>query len=177
MFTVSFKQQNCSERMAVMNPKNNQIITLGSWCETQTIKGVQTYNCTDERRFIAARERWWYIAAAHCRPATVSCEGGKNYRKHPWIFCLFAACYAPMDLCRLLVFCFCTWFMSATYFCTQLFMFSHCKSFFFKFIFEIDSFIFQQDEIFFAVSIVDVNLYLLKRIDIKTLRDLSEAKV
>ncbi|XP_060599428.1 transmembrane protein 145-like isoform X1 [Ruditapes philippinarum] len=63
--------KNCSQRMAVMNPANNQIITLDTnQCKIQTIDGMQKYNCTDERRFIAARERWWYIAAAHCRPLT-----------------------------------------------------------------------------------------------------------
>ncbi|XP_045210314.1 transmembrane protein 145-like isoform X1 [Mercenaria mercenaria] len=64
--------KNCTERKAVMNPSNNQIITLDttSGCKVQTIDGIQKYNCTDERRFIAARERWWYIAVAHCRPLT-----------------------------------------------------------------------------------------------------------
>ncbi|XP_053408916.1 transmembrane protein 145-like [Mercenaria mercenaria] len=76
--------KNCTERKAVMNPSNNQIITLDttSGCKVQTIDGIQKYNCTDERRFIAARERWWYIAVAHCRPLTVSWEQDRKIRTH-----------------------------------------------------------------------------------------------
>lgn len=67
--------KNCSQRESVLNPSNNQEITLlpntdASGCVRKTIDGVEKYNCTEERKFVSARERWWYIAVSHCMPLT-----------------------------------------------------------------------------------------------------------
>lgn len=63
-----------------------------SGCTQQTIDGVEKYNCTERRIFASARERWWYIAASHCQPLTVSWYLKKD--THPWIYRLIAWCSA-----------------------------------------------------------------------------------
>ncbi|XP_050416029.1 transmembrane protein 145 [Patella vulgata] len=66
---------NCSAKVAVLKPENNQIIALDqgsgiasqySNCKIFTKDGTNFYNCTGTRTFRSARERWWFIALARC---------------------------------------------------------------------------------------------------------------
>lgn len=71
-------RKTCQEKSGVLKPENNQIIKLAdersefgvglrdSGCSLFT-RGKQIwYNCTDERKFLSYRERWWYLALANC---------------------------------------------------------------------------------------------------------------
>ncbi|WAR05134.1 TM145-like protein [Mya arenaria] len=78
--TLQFEFQypvNCTERESVLKPENNQAIVLleghGAGCSRVIIDGVEQYDCSEQRSFRSARERWWYIAVSHCNPQT-SCQ-------------------------------------------------------------------------------------------------------
>lgn len=63
--------KTCDEKVAVMNPANNQIIYLDlpySGCEQITVDGVDMVSCSGMREFRSARERWWFIAVSRCSP-------------------------------------------------------------------------------------------------------------
>ncbi|XP_052803315.1 transmembrane protein 145-like isoform X2 [Mya arenaria] len=66
--------KNCTERESVLKPENNQAIVLleghGAGCSRVIIDGVEQYDCSEQRSFRSARERWWYIAVSHCNPQT-----------------------------------------------------------------------------------------------------------
>lgn len=70
-----FFVQSCSQKVAVLNPANNQIIslsTLYTWsgCKEVTENGVTKVKCTGGRTFRSSRERWWFIAISRCDPGS-----------------------------------------------------------------------------------------------------------
>lgn len=67
--------QSCAQKVAVLNPANNQIIslsTLYTWsgCKEVTENGVTKVKCVGGRTFRSSRERWWFIAISRCDPGT-----------------------------------------------------------------------------------------------------------
>lgn len=74
-FQSSFFMQSCAQKVAVLNPANNQIIslsTLYTWsgCKEVTENGVTKVKCVGGRTFRSSRERWWFIAISRCDTGT-----------------------------------------------------------------------------------------------------------
>ncbi|KAL3886685.1 hypothetical protein ACJMK2_026664 [Sinanodonta woodiana] len=69
--SVYRSSKSCKEKEAVLNPQNNQIISLSdeyglSGCAIKAIDGVNHYSCTGGRTFRSSRERWWFVAVSKC---------------------------------------------------------------------------------------------------------------
>ncbi|XP_048775740.2 transmembrane protein 145-like isoform X1 [Ostrea edulis] len=78
--SVYKKSMTCDQKVAVLNPANNQIIplsTLYTWsgCKEVTENGVTKVKCTGGRTFRSSRERWWFIAISRCDPGTTGTIG------------------------------------------------------------------------------------------------------
>ncbi|XP_060081456.1 transmembrane protein 145-like [Ylistrum balloti] len=61
----------CDQKVAVLDPANNQIISLSilySWsgCVESTRDGVEYVTCIGGRTFRSTRERWWFVAVSRC---------------------------------------------------------------------------------------------------------------
>ncbi|KAH6930250.1 hypothetical protein HPB50_012262 [Hyalomma asiaticum] len=59
--------ESCSQKEAVLNVANGQIVNLTDrfeWSKCDIVDDV--YRCRDKRRFKSARERWWFIAISNC---------------------------------------------------------------------------------------------------------------
>lgn len=74
-FNHLFFMQSCAQKVAVLNPANNQIIslsTLYTWsgCKEVTENGVTKVKCVGGRTFRSSRERWWFIAISRCDTGT-----------------------------------------------------------------------------------------------------------
>lgn len=74
-FNHLFFMQSCAQKVAVLNPANNQIIslsTLYTWsgCKEVTENGVTKVKCIGGRTFRSSRERWWFIAISRCDTGT-----------------------------------------------------------------------------------------------------------
>ncbi|KAK3107057.1 hypothetical protein FSP39_006021 [Pinctada imbricata] len=73
-------ERTCAQKVAVLNPANNQIIHLSvlytwSGCKEVT-RGTQTFvQCTGGRTFRSVRERWWFVAVSRCDPGTSGTTG------------------------------------------------------------------------------------------------------
>lgn len=71
---------SCAQKVAVLNPANNQIIslsTLYTWsgCKEVTENGVTKVKCVGGRTFRSSRERWWFIAISRCDTGTTGTVG------------------------------------------------------------------------------------------------------
>lgn len=78
--TVYKQPLSCAQKVAVLNPANNQIIslsTLYTWsgCKEVTENGVTKVKCVGGRTFRSSRERWWFIAISRCDPGTTGTVG------------------------------------------------------------------------------------------------------
>ncbi|XP_075549074.1 transmembrane protein 145-like [Dermacentor variabilis] len=61
------KPKSCSQKEAVLNAANGQIVNLTDYFEWSKCDIVESvYRCRDKRRFKSARERWWFIAISNC---------------------------------------------------------------------------------------------------------------
>ncbi|XP_033758709.1 LOW QUALITY PROTEIN: transmembrane protein 145-like [Pecten maximus] len=62
---------SCDQKVAALDPANNQIIALSilySWsgCKENTRNGVEYITCIGGRTFRSTRERWWFVAISRC---------------------------------------------------------------------------------------------------------------
>ncbi|XP_021358727.1 transmembrane protein 145-like [Mizuhopecten yessoensis] len=77
----------CDQKVAVLDPANNQIISLSilySWsgCVETTKNGVDYIKCTGGRTFRSTRERWWFIAVSRCDQSTGPSGMNLTYSLH-----------------------------------------------------------------------------------------------
>ncbi|KAJ8313327.1 hypothetical protein KUTeg_009113, partial [Tegillarca granosa] len=81
--------KTCTEKMAILKPENNQILTLTelypTWpgCDKSIVNGHERINCTNKTTFRSSRARWWFLAVSRC-DQTGSSKTGMNitYRLH-----------------------------------------------------------------------------------------------
>lgn len=72
--------QTFEQKVAVIDPANNQVIELSvlySWsgCKEVTKNGQQIYRCEGGRKFRSTRERWWFIAVSRCNQPANTPQG------------------------------------------------------------------------------------------------------
>ncbi|XP_077564970.1 transmembrane protein 145-like isoform X2 [Haemaphysalis longicornis] len=61
------KPKSCEQKESVLNSAHGQIVNLTDryeWSQCEITEGA--YNCSAQRRFKSARERWWFIAVSNC---------------------------------------------------------------------------------------------------------------